>query len=201
MFEDLLYDILIFYHANNFHLILAFWICEGIYLIYLLDQTSPISTEFPGWTVRFKNGGNDVIFVLNLSFSTADITVVAVISDHLLALIRHMRAAVFAELRRARHGSQPFQGVECFLFLTFHNVGVIGAGAAPVWDVGASQLKLNTLNLAPTSVCAGVYNIATVGVEVINPAVAHDGANDVNTMKAISGKGRIVTLGDDSKVD
>ena len=45
------------------------------------------------------------------SFSARHIAIIAVITNHLLTLVGHVTAAVFATLRRARHGGEQYEEV------------------------------------------------------------------------------------------
>lgn len=53
-------------------------------------------------TVSIGNGGDGLIPVQKVSFSPADISVIAVIMNHTFSIVWYMRT----------HGSQPFQGVD-----------------------------------------------------------------------------------------
>jgi hypothetical protein len=66
---------------------------------------------FFGRSFRLQDAWYPFILVLSLPFPPANITVIPIIPDHLLSLVRHMGA----------HGSQPLQSVKDLLLL-----GILG---------------------------------------------------------------------------
>ena len=61
-----------------------------------------INTDEP---YPFNNTGYQTILVFLLPSPTADVTVVAIIADHLISFIRYMR----------RHSNQPFEAIKGLL--------------------------------------------------------------------------------------
>jgi len=77
---------------------------QGIDFINFLDQPGPTSPAGPVGQFRLKNARNFILFTSFLAFAARDTAVMAIVAGHLLALVGNMRT----------HGSQPFQGFECF---------------------------------------------------------------------------------------
>jgi hypothetical protein len=59
--EDLFDDLLILYHTNYFHLFRTLGAREWVYLVNLLDKTSPISLVLLEGFLRLKYGGYEFI--------------------------------------------------------------------------------------------------------------------------------------------
>ena len=111
MLEDLFDHLLIFDESEDSHLTLALGAGQGINLINLLNQPHPILTIFPGGTLRFQNAWHPFILALFLPFPPGNITVIPIIPDHLLPVVRYM----------GTHGCQSLQRIKDLLLL-----GILG---------------------------------------------------------------------------
>ena len=80
------------------------WITKIIYLFSLYNSQIkmwlPLTHYLAGWPVRFEDGEYHSVLILLFPLVATDITIVAVISDHLFSLVWYMRT----------HGGDPFEG-------------------------------------------------------------------------------------------
>jgi len=112
MLEDFFDHFLIFDESDDSHLTTALGTGQGINFIDFLDQPGPVLPVFLRTFIGFqvedstlRDAGDPVVFGF-FSLSPRDITVVAIISDHLLPPVRDV----------GTHGGQPLQSIEDLFF-------------------------------------------------------------------------------------
>jgi len=108
VFQDRLDGLPVFNEADDPHDSPTLRAGEGIDLVYLLNQPGPVLPIFLRALIRFqvedstlRDAGDPVVFGF-FSLSPGNVTVVAIVPDHLLAPVRDV----------GTHGGQPFQGIE-----------------------------------------------------------------------------------------
>lgn len=99
MFENGADDRRVLDAADDPHGAPAFWAEKGIDFVDFLNQARPVSPEGLFISRRFENAGDGIVVSRILPFPPGDITVKAVVSDHLLSLVGDV----------GTHGGQPFQ--------------------------------------------------------------------------------------------
>jgi len=114
MLKNLFYDILVIYHADDFHLSRTFRARQWVHFIDFLDQSGPVFPVFIGRPVRLKDGWDQIALLLSFALTTAHVTIVTIIPDHLFPPVGDMGTPVCVP-RTGRHCRQPFQGVKYLL--------------------------------------------------------------------------------------
>ncbi len=100
MFKDLFDHARVFYECNDPHISGAFWTNKGINFIDPLYQSRPVTSEYFTRQFRFKNTRDLLVGLKPFSFSTGHITVIAIITHHLLSLVgEKIRYCFFEEVK------------------------------------------------------------------------------------------------------
>jgi hypothetical protein len=117
VFEDLFYDIFGLNESDDGHRPMAFGTRQGIDFIDFLYHPCPVLAVPLGWFIGLQDAREQSVLVYLLALTPTDVAVVAIVTNHLLTLVRDMGA----------HGCQPLQGIkDILLFSVFGPVKDLG---------------------------------------------------------------------------
>jgi len=111
------YDLGVLDERNHAHRPLTLGAGEGVNLVDFLDEPCPVLAVPLGWFIGLQDGRDQSVLVYLLALTPTDVAVVAIVTNHLFALIGNM----------GTHSSEPLQRIKGLLvFSIFRPVEHLG---------------------------------------------------------------------------
>ena len=124
--EDLFYDFLALNESDDGHRPMALGTSQRVYLIDFLYQPCPVLAAPLGWFIGLQDARHPSVFICLLPLTPTDVAVVAIVTNHLFALVGNMRT----------HGGEPLQRIKGLLVFSIlrseEHLGFIGKVGHPL---------------------------------------------------------------------